>query len=158
MIGRLSGRYGRRGTWLILLGIVWTFFGVGVLLEPVPPRPWVLAEYLPPYAQAIGWWCAGVVAVWQGLRRHRSDELGHAALYVMPFIKLVSFALSWLLWVASATTTWFGWTDHPIGYSGGWYAAAVWTFVTLMLRLVADWPNPSPVIPHPPAGTTMERF
>jgi hypothetical protein len=148
MLGWLTERYGRRGTWLVVLGAVWIIFGVGILQQPTVPRPGVLNEYLPAWTNAIGWWVTGAVALREGLRgRGRDDSLGHAALYVMPAVRAVSFALSWLLWGA---TSWI--TALPqLGWAQGWYAAVVWSLVIIMLRLVADWPNPQP-FPAPPDG------
>lgn len=153
MLRRLSGRYGRRGTWLIVLGVVWILFGAGVLLDPTAPRSWVAYEYVPDWFEAGCWWLTGSLAVWQGFRGpERPDWVGHVALYVMPAIRVISFALSWVLWLGSSILS----PDHVIGWPGGWYAALVWSLVSVMLRLIADWPNPSRPIPHPPAGAAED--
>lgn len=151
MLRRLSGRYGRRGAWLIVLGAVWMLFGVGVTLDPQPPRSWVAYDYVWPWLQAAAWVLTGAIAVQQGFRGpHANDWVGHVALYVMPAVRVISFALSWILWLCSSILT----PDHVIGWSGGWYAGLVWSLVSVMLRLIADWPNPVRPIPHPPAGAT----
>lgn len=149
----LSARYGRRGAWLIILGAVWFVFGLGVLLDPIPPRPGVLSDYLPAWVDAAGWWVTGVVAVAAGLRGDREDWWGHVALYVMPAVRLVSFAFSWLLWLGSSVVAATFPDAHVLGWAPGWYAASVWLLVSLMLRLIADWPNPvdhTTALPFPP--------
>lgn len=155
MLAYLSCRYGRRGTWLIVLGTVWFLFGVGVLLDPVPPRSWVLYETVPTLLEAAAWWLTGLVAISQGLRGPRHvDAYGHVALYLMPAVRVFSFAMSWVIWCVSSAGDSIGLWEGRIGWSGGWYAALVWSLVSVMLRLIADWPNPLRPIPHPPAGAS----
>lgn len=153
MLRRLSGRYGRRGTWLIVLGVVWIFFGAGVLLDPNPQHSWVIYECVPLGVQAAAWWVTGSIAVLQGLRGpSHVDTLGHVALYVMPAVRVIAFALSWVLWVVSSLLVRLDVAHASIGWSVGWYAAVVWSLVSLMLRLIASWPNPERPIPRPPVG------
>ena len=151
MLDRLAARYGRRGTWLIVIGSVWLVVGLSILGDPLPTHSWVAYQYAPQVLQATAWWITGGVAIAQGLRGAKvHDYVGHVALYFMPAVRAISFALSWLIWVATSTLSHFG-VFHTIGWADGWYAALVWFLVSLMLRLIADWPNPSQPIPHPPA-------
>lgn len=151
MLRRLSGRYGKRGLWLIVLGTVWMVFGLGQLLEPNAPRAWVFYELFPVWVQAAAWLVTGGVALWQGWRGpHVDDSLGHVALYLMPAVRVVSFLLAWLIFLGSTLLTWMGVTDDVIGLANGWYAAGVWALISLMLALVASWPNPDMPIPRPP--------
>lgn len=153
MLRRLSGRFGRRGTWLIILGFVWVLFGLGVLLDPTPVRSWVLYQQVPLGVEAFCWALTGGIAIWQGWQGVDHDDTpGHVALYVMPAVRVVCFALSWVLWLVSEVLVRLDMAHCSIGWSGGWYAAVVWALVSLMLRLIADWPNPSRPIPHPPVG------
>jgi hypothetical protein len=152
-----ADRFGWRGGWLILLGLAWLAFGVGVFLEPLPPRPWVLYETLPGLGQAIGWWLTGAVAIWQGTRgRVRDDSLGHVALYLMPAVRLISFTVSWLIYLGSYALHQLGVVDATIGYSAGWFGALIWVLVSAMLAWVAGWPNPLTSIPSPPASVLQE--
>lgn len=155
MFHRLSLRYGWRGLWLMLMGAMWVLFGFGVLTSPPSqPRSWVLYEYMPDLLQASLWWVSGATAMWVGAKGpSRDDSLGHVALYLMPATRLLSFALSWLIFLGSTVATdYFDWSGDPIGLSVGWYAALIWSLVSLMLALAAAWPNPERPIPRPPAG------
>lgn len=153
MLDRLAARFGWRGLWLMLLGSTWALFGVGVLLEPVAPRPWVLYEHLPPLVQATGWWASGVVAIWQGSKGpHRDDSVGHVALYLMPAVRLLSFIVAWVVYLGSAVCDQIGASNTVIGYPNGWFAASIWCIVSAMLALAASWPNPVPPLPAPPPG------
>lgn len=158
MLGRLAARYGRRGAFLIITGAAWFAFGLSVFLAPPEsPRSWVLHDQIPTWLEGVAWFASGAVAVWQGLRGPaRHDWLGHVALYVMPAVRVISFTIAWLLWVASTALVAAGITAHTIGWSGGWYAALVWSLISLMLRLVAEWPNPIAAIPAPPAHAAEE--
>lgn len=152
MLYRLSLRYGWRGLWLMLMGVMWIAFGLGVMIQPNIPRSWVLYEYLPPLAQAAGWWLTGLIAVWAGLKGPaRDDSMGHVALYLMPAVRLISFVFSWLIYLGSLVAQDLGWKGHTIGFAEGWFIAAVWCLIQLMLAIAASWPNPEPPLPKPPA-------
>lgn len=155
MVDRLAARFGWRGLWLMLLGAVWILFGLGVLLEPIEPRDWVLYEHLPPVVQAAGWWLTGLVAIRQGsLGPNRDDSYGHVALYLMPAVRLLSFVVAWLVYLGSLIGEQIGATDTVVGYQQGWFAALIWCLVSAMLALAAAWPNPIPPLPSPPGGAT----
>lgn len=151
IITHLADRYGRRGLWLILMGAMWILFGVGVLLSPVEARPGVLYEMIPAVYRAPVWWITGAIAIWQGTRgRVLDDSPGHVALYVMPAVRLVSFAVSGITYGLTWALVQAGWLNQTAGWAGGWYAALVWSFISLMLAVGASWPNPVPPIPRPP--------
>ena len=145
----LAARLGFRGLWLLVLGFIWCVFGVGLLVDPDPiAHPGVLHEHIDPHLRALAWGVTGLFAIVVGLRGLRGeDTFGHVALWVMPAFRLLSFALSWLLYLASDALASAGVPVPRMGYDGGWLAALVWGLVVMMLRLVAAWPNPSPLSP-----------
>lgn len=154
---RLAARFGWRGLWLMLLGAFFFLFGVGIVLDPLEPRPWVLYEMLPPVVQASGWWITGAVAFWQGSRGpDRNDAWGHVALYLMPAVRLLSFAVSWAVYAITWLGSRIGLVDEVIGYQQGWFAALIWSLISAMLALAAAWPNPVPSLPSPPADATAD--
>jgi hypothetical protein len=153
MLLALTNRYGQRGVWLMLMGGVYIVFGIGNFLEPTAAREWVLFEYLPAPVQAALWWVTGAVAVWQGARGRAADDwLGHVALYLAPAVRVVSFALAWLLYTGTELLVSLGCRETAIGFDRGWYAALIWIIVSTMLGLAASWPNSSTPIPMPPLG------
>lgn len=147
MLDRVADRFGRRATWLITLGGVWIAHGLGHLLEPAAVHPWVLHTQVPAWVLALAWTATGAISVAVGLQgRHPLDWLGHAALYVMPAVKVVSFTFAWLLWLGDIILD----LDAALGWAGGWYPALIWLIVSVALRLVASWPNPDqPLVPPP---------
>lgn len=152
MLGQLTGRFGHRGTWLMLLGVVYVVFGIGIFVEPAEQRPWVLFQYLPDWLEAACWWTTGAAAVWQGARgKDHDDWLGHVALYLGPASRVVSFALAWAVYLGTEIAVSLGLMDHAMGYDRGWYAALIWLMMSAMLALAASWPNPALPIPRPPA-------
>lgn len=154
MIGRLANRYGYRGLWLIVMGATWCVFGLGALVAPeLPARSWVLIDMVPDEVRSAGWILTGAVAVWQGHRGPSIDDSkGHVALYVMPAVQVISFAMSAVIYTGTAGLAKLGELDQVSGWSGAWYATLVWSFVSLMLALAAAWPNPKPPLPCPPSA------
>lgn len=152
MLGRLGGRFGFRGRWLIITGCAWLLFGFGTLLSPLDPRPWVIHEQLPLWVNAAGWGVTGAIAIGQGLRGpNRDDHIGHVALYLMPAMRVLSYGLAFVLYAGCQGARILGYDCPDIGFSGGWYSAFVWALVSLMLWAAADWPNPALPLPRPPA-------
>jgi hypothetical protein len=150
-VSALAERYGWRGLWLMLMGTVWFLFGIGTLMTPVAPRSWVLHEHIPSASTAAIWMASGALAVRVGLRgAGRDDSAGHVALYLPVALRVVSFWLSWLVWLASSLTTQLGLTATTIGYRDAWYSALVWSLVSVMLAITSRWPNPVPPLPAPP--------
>lgn len=141
----LTRRFGYRGTWLIILGVLWVLFGIGLLLRPETPIPYALHQHIPVGIRAALWMLTGATAVGTGLRgRDVDDSLGHVALWLMPALRLLGFGASWVLYVATSRL------HAHVGYEDGWYRALAWLLVVIMLHLVAAWPNPSSRIPPPP--------
>lgn len=147
MIDRLTTHLGFRGTWLVLLGLIWVTFGVGMLVgDPETVRPYVLHHLLDYQIRAGFWIATGLIAVAVGLAGdRRNDWPGHVALWVMPTLRLLSFGVSWLIWLLT------GLIDEPVGNPLGWYSLLIWGAIVAMLRVVAGWPNPSPRPPAPPS-------
>lgn len=142
----LARRLGHRGAWLITLGALWALFGVGVLIGPEPHTPWALHQAIPLPIRAAGWIITGALAMISGARgRGRSDALGHVALWIMPALRCISYAASWVLYIATTALT-----GRSVGYDHGWFLAAIWAVVIVMLHLVAAWPNPAAALPDPP--------
>ena len=152
MLTRLGERFGYRGRWLIITGAAWLLFGFGTLYSPLHPRDWVFHEQLPAWLNALGWVATGAVAIWQGLRGPgRQDYAGHVALYLMPALRIVSYGLSFVVFAATFLLHHLGVSVQVVGFSGGWYSVLVWSLVSFMLAAAADWPNPVPPLPRPPA-------
>lgn len=153
MIGRCSARFGWRGLWLLVVGIAYLALGLGAMLEQNADAAWVPLQQLPPALIAVLWWASGAVAIGVGWRGPDVDDsLGHVALYLMPAAKWVSFAVAWLVSLASPFLMDAGLTEAPIGNPAAWYAAGIWVTFSMMLAVTAGWPNPAPPVVAPPTG------
>jgi hypothetical protein len=152
----MTGHFGHRGLWLLLLGLIWFAFGVGLFFQPETPAPGAFHQMLPTPLRAAMWMTAASVAIYTGLRgRGQDDSWGHIALWVMPAERMLSYSGSWALYLISALANHLFGANLALGYVNGWYPALIWVFIVTMLRLVAAWPNPSEV-PHPPTNGADE--
>ena len=98
------------------------------------------------------------VAMWVGFRGPiRDDSLGHVALYVMPAIRVTSFLIGWVTWVATTALSTLYDGVEVTGWSGGWYAALIWGLISAMLLLGSRWPNPRPPLPRPLPEVEADR-
>lgn len=151
----LAERYGYRGACLAILGVIWILFGFSALLAPKEPRSFVLHEMLPVWIRALLWVTSGAVAIWFGLRgADKDDTWGMVALVILPVERMVSFLVSWIVYVVLGLAH-RAWPEVPVdGYDRGWYAASVWLLIVVLLRVIAGWPNPRRVLPLPPSGAS----
>lgn len=154
MDSRLTRRFGYRGAALLVLGVMWTLFGISVLLQPeMDARPWVFHELLPIPVRAGLWVAAGLVGVIFGLRgSDKDDTVGMVALMLMPLERFASFAVSYLAYAITWTAHHFSHDIEITGYKQGWIAAMFWLLIITLVRLVAGWPNPRRVLPLPGEG------
>jgi MFS family permease len=142
--GRIAARLGRRGLVLIIVGIIWIFYGFGVFAQirerfsrPGPsPLDWMDNPHW-------GWmWIAcGMVGIAIGLgRRAAPDVIGFSAIILPVLPWLTFFGYSFL--VNYATGGVFG---EPNNFSG----FLVWSLVAVFIRVIAGWDDPDePVKPR----------
>ena len=161
IIERGAERFGHRGVLLILVGIMWVGIGIGIEFNPAqrPEGVLVLHELLPDWLRAGAWGLSGLWAIVVGLRGRRADDTtAYVAIMLMPLERLVSFALSWVIYVATLGLNHFGLLDIDVtGYNRGWYSALVWLIVVVLLQVVAGWRNPAPAYLMPlPESTDQD--
>src|SRR5690606_17848433 len=85
MISRTIERYGRRRSVLVLIGIVWIFYGVAVIVGPRNnPVSGLPHTYIPEEIRFFLWFVSGIIAItaafWQS-KHGRTEALGFAVLY-----------------------------------------------------------------------------
>lgn len=130
-------RLGRRGTALVILGIMWLLYGAATIAAPEPPRPahpWLWHELLPVQLRAALWIVTGCCAFLAARWPAGSDRWGYTALVIMPMVRASSFG-------ASAVTYFV--TGGELGYSLAVLSALVWTNVVALVMLLAGWPEPA---------------
>ena len=138
-----SHRMTRRRAFLHLVSLQWAAQAIWVLTyngeqfsRPGPsPLDWMDSGWW-----ALLWGISAVVTFWVSLDRRIADSLGFAAL-IGPALVWAMFG-GYSLVVAMATGGVFGsWT--------AWRIAVYWGLLAAVIRLVANWENPSiPLSPH----------
>lgn len=137
---------GRRGFLLILFGLLWIAFGVGVIVTPQPrfsgPGPEVPILHLldMPISGAL-WIVAGILGVTAGLTRRRTrghDAAGFNVLLAPVMLFLLGYLWSFATWVLTGES----------GKETAWVSAVVWLIVCAFILLVAGWPDPDDPAVH----------
>lgn len=139
----IARRLGRRGAMLTLMGVTYGFLGLGVIMRanqfgPQPFNP--LYTLVPPGLQGCLWIATGVVAcifAWVPVppirpdvsdKWHDGDGIGWVALYVMPFLRILSYLTSWIAYLILGQ-----------GSAIGWYIAALHVPFLLVTLICSGW-------------------
>jgi hypothetical protein len=150
MIRRIRGTIpvlGRRGSALLLSGILWLFIAWGVAIMPIPMnRPPAPHEYIAINVRTAGWAVSGIIAIlfafiWQKFKDadglSKLDRIGFALLMVMPAERVVSWLIVIILHIP-------GMPDLiPLPAFGSAVPGfTVWLVVCLQQFLINGWAEP----------------
>jgi len=127
-ITHLKTVLGRRGTVLALLGVVWVFMGISVLVAPESPTYLLLTVASLP--RGILWIVTGVVAIMCASAPQGRDAIGFLSLYLMAWYKVLAYALGAYFWVI---------TGGEDGDLRGTIGAAAWLTILLLILIVSGW-------------------
>ncbi|OLZ72581.1 hypothetical protein AVW11_04095 [Streptomyces amritsarensis] len=129
VLRRASRMLGRRGAFLTSFGTLWTLYGFGQLVEPMPTRQGIrLLLYLMPLsAWACCWIVAGLVAVAAAWLPEGRDWLAFPALLLMV-----------VPWMCSYVVSWWPLDDNP----KRWVTALIWAVAAVPVIVVAGWREP----------------
>lgn len=136
---RKPRQIGRRGAVLLILGLIWIILGLGVL-DSGGISDELLHERLSPTLRGAAWIVTGLVAIGYAFRpTGLGDQVGFAALYLMPAVRVASYTTAWV--------------DSLIpvggpGYESGWRFAAIHAAIVTAVAITAGWPEP-PRTPRP---------
>lgn len=131
----LWARLGRRGSMLLLLGIVHMLIGFGVWIRPSSDVQGSFLNFMPDTVQAVGWILGGAIGVIWAFRRH--DSAGWLALYVMPVLRFFSYMGAWFVWLVTGS-----------GTASAWYVAVLHVPLVLMVLICSGWREYRPEYPH----------
>ena len=129
---KLPARLGRRGSALLVLGLIWVLRGAGVLTtrDRVGPPPPYLHEQLTHGPLSAIWMTTGALALLAAWRTHPGkDAFGFAALVVPPILHVVSYAWGWLTLV----------TRHGEGSASSLSSALIWLSIVALILIIAGW-------------------
>lgn len=139
---RLAKFFGRRGTFLVLDGIIWVVIGFAIFAQPQErfsrPGPGGGLEVMELPAWGLFWALCGLVAIVTAfLRRapgrHRLDQWGFTALMGPALLWCFAFVWSWLSNLANPSN----------GRPTSWLGALVYLVIILSVLVVAGWPDPA---------------
>lgn len=132
---QLQHRLGRRGTILLLLGVIWIATGIQDAIGPPSDDYALLSDRLPIVGKplltelrAATWVTTGAAAMVFAWRRH--DAWGWVALYVMTSYRLIAYGLD--------ATGW--WSDAPSN-GRGWVGVLIWLSILIVLAVCSGWPE-----------------
>lgn len=126
---------GHRGQLFTVFGLLWIAIGVGLLIEGDPPsRLQTPLVIIPLDVRAALWIATGAWAIliaWRPITRVK-DASGWLALYAMPAMRAVAYAVAWV-------DSWTPWGAE--GHGGGWLSALVYTVIVWAVYTGARWPE-----------------
>lgn len=135
-------RFGRRGAVLTLLGSMWIFIGVGMVIDPIRRFSRLdngdnsALDFMDRPGWAMLWVVCGTFAAVAGFLRMRvrvMDELGFNSLLVPSLTWTATYAWSALTWLA---------TQGGFGRERAWAGALLYGVIVVVLLVVAGWPDP----------------
>jgi hypothetical protein len=125
-----------RAQFLLVLGLGWMVFGLGLVFDPpaTDPHSGIFYEALPAWFRGGLWITSGVLGA-LGSIRPNAHTWGFVAVMAMPLERMLGFLGAWLLSL---------FTDG--GTSSAWVQASIWAVVVLIIRICAEW------LPEVPRG------
>lgn len=124
-------RLGRRGTAVLLVGILWILIGTLVYVDkrPINPGDAILYESIPLIYRAALWYTTGLLAILT-ISKPRWVGIGFGLLSIMPAERLLSFCNSLIQYVIPGP---------PLGTLRSFIGGGIWIVALLFLVLIAGW-------------------
>lgn len=135
---RLIRALGRRGVVLGLLGLVWIFTGVSILVTP-GAHNYLMLDIVPP-VRASAWVIAGLVAIACAGLPQGDDRWGFAALYIPALYRFLAYLYGFEDWIDDA----HGRAGDPRALVG----VLAWGTVLILLVVIAGWREPDDTSLH----------
>lgn len=132
---------GRRGTVLLILGVIWFFIGLSTITDPyagVGRNQGLFHETLPSWLRATLWMGTALLALSSAWRAAgRRDDWGYMGLILMPIERAASYTWAWLIHLTGGN-----------GDPSGWLGAVVWATIAILVYTISGWPEtPSFILP-----------
>lgn len=125
---RLARALGRRGAFLLAIGMVWGLIGYGQVSSPPPDQRGLrlLLDRVPLEVWGWLWITAGLIAMVSAFLPQGSDRFGFLSLSLMVTPWIISYLVAW----------WQG------TFPRGWIAAALYGGLAIGIMVVAGWGEP----------------
>ena len=129
---RYPRQLGYRGSVLLTFGAVWILLGMSIsedrIVEGVPHL------LIPGEIRTILWVTTGVLAILAAWRPPGfNDAFGWAALYLMPAVRTISYAIAW-------SDSWL--PTGGEGYAAGWKFALIYFVMVAAVWICSGWAEP----------------
>lgn len=139
---RTRRRIGYRGAILAVLGASWIITGLSTFESSTIRGEPLIHERLPGDVRGWAWVITGVVALACTLtkatgRRPAWEGVAFLALYIMPTLRLVSYAAGW-----ADSWPWLHLLGG-VGYADGWRFAVVYLAQVGTVIICSSWPEPA---------------
>lgn len=127
-VGRLLGR---RGAFLLAMGLSWVCYGYAILTTPIPAAQHmglsVLMSVAPLSVWGWAWLASGVVGAFFSLvRKVGADQIGFTALVIPAVTWSVGYLIDWAL---------------VGGYDRGWVVASTYAGIAASIVIASGWPE-----------------
>ena len=128
---RTMKRLGRRGAFLMSVGLAWVGLGYSILSTPAPPAQvtglTVILSVMPLHGWGLVWLTAGLIGIaCCGVQQVGRDQVG-----------FVSLAFPTAAWSAGYLADWI----FIGGYPRGWVTATIYAALTASVVIAAGWPE-----------------
>lgn len=128
---RVSVQLGRRGAFLLSVGLAWVGLGYSILSTPAPPAQvtglTVILSVMSLHSWGWVWTVSGILGIaFSGVRRVGRDQLGFTALAVPTAAWSAGYLADWLF---------IG------GYPRGWVTATIYAALAASVIIAAGWPE-----------------
>lgn len=138
---------GRRGSMLLILGLVWVANGLAVPFRDAPDHLALLNVL--EWPRAVVWVVTGAVAIVMALRRE--DRAGWVALYIMAAYRAVAYSAGAVALMLDASVA-----NDAAKLAAAMSGAAVWVAVVAAIRICSGWrehledltTGPVPIVPR----------
>lgn len=119
---------GRRGSFLMLFGLVWIMQGIGALTAPDSDTYVLLADGNT--WRGVAWITTGAIAITYSNRPQGQDAPGFLSLYLMAAFRVIAYGYGLFLWVVPG--------GHP-GDPRGAIGMLGWTTIIIAILIIAGW-------------------
>lgn len=130
---RLAGRHlGRRGAFLLAMGLAWICFGVATLTAPPVAGQvdglTIITHFISLHTLAWVWVLSGIIGIaFCPARRVEADQWGFTALVLPAAVWSAGYMIDWIF-------------IHQ--YSRGWVVATTYAGIAASIVITSGWPEP----------------
>lgn len=129
----MIARFGRRGSALLLLGLIWALMGCATAFLPESGMEGVPHTELPNMVRGGAWLLSGLAGTFFATRRRPADDgPGFLAVAFMPLSLAASYGVAFVTWLL---------TSGEFGWHLGIFGVLIYGLLAALVALLASWPD-----------------